>query len=100
MVSLCLGEFNCSYEEYCNMTWAEFQLRLFAFNRMQKREWEKIAELSTNIIIAGFIDGKEKKKRINQIQKAYLNTTPSKGMSEAMKQAILKAQQEYNNNKK
>ena len=97
MVSLCLGEFNCSYEEYCNMTWAEFQLRLFAFNRMQKREWEKIAELSTNIIIAGFIDGKEKKKRINQIRKAYLETTSSNGMTEAMRKTILKAQQEYNN---
>jgi len=97
VVSLCLGEFNCSYEEYCNMTWAEFQLRLFAFNRMQKREWEKIAELSTNIIIAGFIDGKEKKKRINQIRKAYLETTSSNGMTEAMRKTILKAQQEYNN---
>ena len=97
MVSLCLGEFNCSYEEYSNMTWAEFQLRLFAFNRMQKREWEKIAELSTNIIIAGFIDGKEKKKRINQIRKAYLETTSSNGMTEAMRKTILKAQQEYNN---
>ncbi len=79
------------------MTWAEFQLRLFAFNRMQKREWEKIAELSTNIIIAGFIDGKEKKKRINQIRKAYLETTSSNGMTEAMRKTILKAQQEYNN---
>lgn len=79
------------------MTWAEFQLRLFAFNRMQKREWEKIAELSTNIIIAGFIDGKEKKKRINQIQKAYLQEGASKGLTEAMRKTILKAQQEYNN---
>jgi len=97
VVSLCLGEFNCSYEEYCNMTWAEFQLRLFAFNRMQKREWEKIAEISTNIIIAGFIDGKEKKKRINQIRKAYLQESTSKGLTEAMRKTILKAQEEYNN---
>ena len=99
MVSLCLGEFNCSYLEYCNMTWAEFQLRLFAFNRMQKREWEKIAELSTNIIIAGFIDGKEKKKRIQQIQNAYLDKAPQKGMSEAMRKTILKAQEEYKSTK-
>jgi len=95
VVSLCLGEFNCSYEEYCNMTWAEFQLRLFAFNRMQKRAWEKVVELSTNVLIAGFIDGKEKKKRINQIRKAYLETTSSNGMTEAMRKTILKAQQEY-----
>ena len=81
------------------MTWAEFQLRLFAFNRMQKREWEKIAELSTNIVISGFIDGKEKKKRINQIRKAYLETTSSNGMTEAMRKTILKAQQEYKSTK-
>ena len=77
------------------MTWAEFQLRLFAFNRMQKRAWEKVVELSTNVLIAGFIDGKEKKKRINQIRKAYLETTSSNGMTEAMRKTILKAQQEY-----
>tara|TARA_R100000541_G_scaffold38097_2_gene45903 strand:+ start:461 stop:706 length:246 start_codon:yes stop_codon:yes gene_type:complete len=77
------------------MTWAEFQLRLFAFNRMQKREWEKIVELSTNVLIAGFIDGKEKKKRINQIRKAYLQEGTSNGMTEAMRKTILKAQQEY-----
>ena len=47
------------------MTWAEFQLRLFAYNRIQKNEWLKITELSTNALIAGFIDGKEKKKREN-----------------------------------
>ena len=81
------------------MTWAEFQLRLFAFNRMQKREWEKIAELSTNIIIAGVIDGKEKKKIIQQIQSAYLDKAPPKGMSEAMRKTILKAQEEYKSTK-
>lgn len=81
------------------MTWAEFQLRLFAFNRMQKRAWEKVVELSTNVLIAGFIDGKEKKKRINQIRKAYLETTSSNGMTEAMRKTILKAQQEYKSTK-
>ncbi len=53
------------------MTWAEFQLRLFAYNKKEKKQWAKIVELSTNVLIAGFIDGKEKKKRINQIQKVY-----------------------------
>jgi len=41
------------------MTWAEFQLRLFAYNRIQKNQWLKITELSTNVLIAGFIDGKD-----------------------------------------
>ena len=81
------------------MTWAEFQLRLFAYNRMQKNDWLKIAELSTNVLIAGFIDGKDKKKRINEIRKNYLGETKVKGLSDSQKDAILKAQQQYNDKK-
>ena len=79
------------------MTWAEFQLRLFAYNRIQKNEWLKITELSTNALIAGFIDGKEKKKRINEIRKSYLGEGKSNGLNELQRDAILKAQQQYNN---
>lgn len=78
------------------MTWAEFQLRLFSYNRMQKSEWLKIAELSTNVLIAGFIDGKDKKKRISEIRKSYLGENKPKGLSESQRNAILKAQQQYN----
>ncbi len=81
------------------MTWAEFQLRLFAYNRMQKNDWLKIAELSTNVLIAGFIDGKDKKKRINEIRKNYLGEIKPKGLSDSQKDAILKAQQQYNDKK-
>ena len=81
------------------MTWAEFQLRLFAYNRMQKNDWLKIAELSTNVLIAGFIDRKDKKKRINEIRKNYLGETKPKGLSDSQRDAILKAQQQYNNKK-
>jgi hypothetical protein len=81
------------------MTWAEFQLRLFAYNRIQKNQWLKIAELSTNVLIAGFIDGKDKKKRINEIRKSYLGEGKPKGLSDLQKNAILKAQQQYNNKK-
>jgi hypothetical protein len=78
------------------MTWAEFQLRLFAYNRMQKSEWLKIAELSTNVLIAGFIDGKDKKKRISEIRKSYLGENKPKGLSDSQRNAISKAQQQYN----
>ena len=81
------------------MTWAEFQLRLFAYNRIQRNQWLKIAELSTNVLIAGFIDGKDKKKRINEIRKSYLGEGKPKGLSDLQKNAILKAQQQYNNKK-
>lgn len=95
IVSFCLGELRLSYEQYCTMTWAEFQLRLFAYKRMEKEDWTKIFELSTNIILSGFADGKDKKKRINDIRKAYLGYEKPQ-MSEEQRQAILKAQTEYN----
>ena len=79
------------------MTWAEFQLRLFACNRIQKNQWLKITELSTNVLIAGFIDGKDKKKRINEIRKSYLGESKPKGLSDLQREAILKAQQQSNN---
>ena len=66
---------------------------------MQKNDWLKIAELSTNVLIAGFIDGKDKKKRINEIRKNYLGETKVKGLSDSQKDAILKAQQQYNDKK-
>ena len=81
------------------MTWAEFQLRLFAYNRMQKNDWLKIAELSTNVLIAGAIDGKDKKKRISEIRKNYLGEAKPKGLSDSQRDAILKAQQQYNDKK-
>jgi hypothetical protein len=55
--------------------------------------------LSTNVLIAGFIDGKDKKKRINEIRKSYLGEGKPKGLSDSQKNAILKAQQQYNNKK-
>ena len=66
---------------------------------MQKNDWLKIAELSTNVLIAGFIDGKDKKKRINEIRKNYLGEAKVKGLSDSQKDAILKAQQQYNDKK-
>ena len=64
---------------------------------MQKNDWLKICELSTNVLIAGFIDGKDKKKRINEIRKSYLGESKSNGLNELQRDAILKAQQQYNN---
>lgn len=63
---------------------------------MQKNEWVKISELSTNVLIAGFIDGKDKKKRITEIRKSYLGENKPKGLSDSQRNAILKAQQQYN----
>ena len=40
-----IGELGCTFKEYEQMTWAEFQLRLFSFNRVEKNNWFKIGEI-------------------------------------------------------
>ena len=96
-MSLCLGEFGLTYEQYANMTWAEFKIRLFAFNRIEKRDWQKIHEINKYTILSSFMDGKDKKKLLNTLDGA-LNKKP-KGVTDAQKNAILNAQKQYNNRK-
>ena len=76
------------------MTWGEFQLRLFSFNRVEKNNWFKIGEIVANVVQAGFIDAKDKKKMLQNIQKAYQGKKRS-SLNEHQRAAVLKAQQEY-----
>jgi hypothetical protein len=89
-----LGELHCSFEEYEKMTWAEFQLRLFSFNRVEKSNWFKIGEIVSNVVQAGFIDAKDKKKMLQNIQKAYQGKKKST-LTDSQRAAILKAQNKW-----
>lgn len=64
MISFCLGELRLSsLEAVYDMTWAEFQIRLFAFKRMELTEAQKLRELMWNIYIAPHLDPKAMAKR-------------------------------------
>ena len=76
------------------MTWAEFQLRLFSFNRVEKSNWFKIGEIVANVVQAGFIDVKDKKRMLKNIQKSYQGKKRST-LNEYQRDAILKAQKQY-----
>lgn len=52
-----------SLEAVYDMTWAEFQIRLFAYRRMDLYDWEKIREQMWITYIANYQDVKKMAKR-------------------------------------
>lgn len=48
------------------MSFAEFQIRLFAWSRIQDREWEKVRILAWYSLIGSHYDAKRLPKSINQ----------------------------------
>lgn len=77
------------------MSFAEFQIRLFAWSRMQDREWEKIRILAWHIEASSF----HRKKRMPSLEKFMpLGSDKSQhvsGISEAQKQRFLEVSAEY-----
>lgn len=97
-MSFVLGELKCTYSEYFNMTWAEFQIRLFSFKRVQNSEWGKISEIARHII---WSDIPKNKKSLDKVRKGYTEKNKSNStLNEAQRNAILKAQLDYNNRNK
>jgi hypothetical protein len=41
------------------MTWAEFRIRLHAYNRLDKKEWYKVREIAWNSLISFNVDAKK-----------------------------------------
>lgn len=77
-----------------DMTWAEFQIRLFAYNRMQKNEWFKIREIAW----ASLVGSHQDPKKLPKSKEAFMplnGNKPKQGVSEAQKEAFRKAMQEY-----
>ena len=80
------------------MTMAEFNIRLFAFKRLEKKENIKLFELSKNIITAGMIDGKAKKGIIKDLYNNYVGVRKSTvNTSEFQRDVMRKAIEDYNN---
>lgn len=81
------------------MTFAEFQIRLFAYKRMEFREWEKVRQIAWSAFIAPHQDPKKLPKTIDKFMN--LNGGNSrKGVSQEQKENFLKAYKEYLNHKK
>jgi len=80
------------------MTWAEFQIRLFAFNRMEKNAWLKIYEVTKNIVeVAPYLKSSDKNKIIKINRNNYIGEQAKQPINQFQIDAIKKAQLEYNN---
>ena len=91
-------ELNCPSLDYVySMTWAEFQIRAFAYNRMQEREDYRAREIAWASLVGFHVNPKKlpkNKERFWSIGKKTSNVT------ESMKEAIRKAKEQYLKDKK
>lgn len=82
-----------------DMTFAEFQIRLFAYKRIQLREWEKVRQIAWSATIGSHQDPKKLPKTIDKFMDLG-NKKVSKGVSNEQKANFLKVYKEYLNQSK
>lgn len=76
------------------MSFAEFQIRLFAWSRMQDREWEKVRILAWHVE-ASSMNRKKKMPSLEQFMPLSTDRKHIVGLSESQKQRFLDASAEY-----
>lgn len=76
------------------MSFAEFQIRLFAWKRTEERAWEKVRRLAWHIESASF-HRQKKMPSLEQFMPLDIDKKASKGLSEEHKQMYLDAVTEY-----
>jgi hypothetical protein len=83
-----------SLEAVYDMTWADFQIRLFAYKRKDLYDWQKLRELMWTIYYAPHQDPKRMVKR----KESFLPLDGEKqiqGVSEEAKQRFLEEYKKY-----
>lgn len=81
------------------MTYAEFQIRFFAYNSVQKKEWEKIRFMAYHALVAPYQDYKNLPKSIEKFLplngKKYYS-----GVTDEVKKRFLEEYKNYLNQTK
>ena len=90
MISFCLGELRmANLDAVYDMTWAEFQIRLFAFKRIELVEAQKLREIIWTTYLAPHLDPTTMTKR-----KEHFMPLPSDkktgNVSDKMKELFIK----------
>lgn len=90
-----MGELGIMQSEYVyDMTFAEFQIRLFAYKRMQLREWEKVRQISWSAFIGSHQDPKKMPKTIDKFMNLG-NDKPKANVTQEQKDRFMSAMAEY-----
>ena len=81
-----------------DMTFAEFQIRLFAYKRMQIRDWEKYRLVAYNALIAPYQDYKKLPKSMDKFMNlSGDNNKKQIGVSDEQKANFLEIYKQYLN---
>ncbi len=76
------------------MSWAEFLIRLFAYRRIELKEWEKVRYISYSATKAPHLDPKKLPKTIEKFMPLG-GRREAKKVDETMKQRYLEAYKQY-----
>ena len=82
------------------MTLAEFQIRLFAYKRMQLEDWKKYRLVAYNALIAPYQDYKKLPKTMDKFMDLSGGKVANKGVSDEQKQRFIEEYQKYLNQTK
>jgi len=82
-----------------DMTFAEFQIRLFAYKSMQLEDWKKFRLVAYNALVAPYQDYKKLPKTMDKFMDLSNSEKKQVGVSEEQKQRFLEAMKEYVKNK-
>jgi hypothetical protein len=77
------------------MSYAEFQIRLFAYKRVQLREWEKVRILAWYAMKGPHMNPKNMPKSLNQFIKLDIDNGHATRVTEAQKARFLEAMEDY-----
>lgn len=96
MISFALGELKCPDLDFVyDMTWAEFQIRLFAYKRQDLYKWEMLRELMWVTYIAPHQDVKKMAKNKENFLPLNKDKKASTGVTEEHKQRFLKEYEKW-----
>ena len=96
MIAFALGELNCPDLDFVyDMTWAEFQIRLFAYKRQDLYKWQMWRELMWVTYIAPHQDVKKMAKRKEQFLPLNNDKKHTGGITEEHKQRFIKEYIKY-----
>lgn len=77
------------------MSFAEFQIRLFAYKRMQLRDWEKVRQIAWSAFIGSHQDPKKMPKSIDKFMSLEGSNKSKSKVTEAQKERFMGAMAEY-----
>lgn len=84
-----------SLEAVYDMTWAEFQIRLFAYKRQDKYDWLKLRELMWVTYVAPHQDPKKMTKRKEQFLPLNGDKKQIGNITQEQREAFLKEYKKY-----